>query len=50
MVRALVGTLTDLGAKKISLEKFQEIINAKSRTKAGQSVPAHALSLTDIEY
>ena len=50
MVRALVGTLTDLGSKKITLEEFSNIIKAKNRTKAGQSVPAHALSLVGIEY
>ena len=50
MVRALVGTLTDLGSKKISLEQFYEIINTKNRCKAGQSAPACGLYLVDIEY
>jgi tRNA pseudouridine38-40 synthase len=50
MVRALVGTLTDLGTGKITLEDLRRIINAKNRCKAGQSVPACGLYLVDIEY
>lgn len=50
MVRALVGTLTDLGTGKISLSDLQDIIDSKSRSAAGQSVPAHGLSLVDIGY
>jgi tRNA pseudouridine38-40 synthase len=50
MVRALVGTLIDVGLGKISLEKFTEIIHIKDRRSAGVSVPAAGLFLTDIEY
>jgi len=50
MVRAVVGTLIDLGAGRITLEQFQQIVNAKNRNNAGQSVPGHALSLVNIEY
>ncbi|WP_125720340.1 tRNA pseudouridine(38-40) synthase TruA [Flavobacterium ustbae] len=50
MVRAIVGTLINIGLKKISLVDFEDIIASKSREKAGFSVPAHGLYLTKIEY
>jgi len=50
MVRALVGTLIDLGRNKISLADLHELIEARNRSKAGASVPAKALFLTDIVY
>jgi tRNA pseudouridine38-40 synthase len=50
MVRSIVGTLIDVGTEKISISQFIEIIEAKNRNKAGMSVPAHGLFLTDIHY
>jgi tRNA pseudouridine38-40 synthase len=50
MVRAIVGTLLEVGKNKISIKEFCEIIESKSRSDAGFSVPAHALFLTDIKY
>ncbi len=50
MVRAIVGTLVDVGRGKLSLERFVEIIEAKDRCAAGQSMPAEALYLWDITY
>lgn len=50
MVRAIVGTLVNVGLHKISLDDFNEIIKSKNREKAGFSVPAHGLYLTKIEY
>jgi tRNA pseudouridine38-40 synthase len=50
MVRAIVGTLLDLGLKKIDIEEFKEIIESKNRSKAGASVPGHALFLADVSY
>lgn len=50
MVRAIVGTLLDVGTKKISLQEFCNIIETKDRCQAGQSVPSHGLFLTEIEY
>jgi tRNA pseudouridine38-40 synthase len=50
MVRAIVGTLIEVGLRKISVEDFNAIIIAKDRSKAGKSVPAHALTLKQIEY
>ena len=50
MVRAIVGTLLDVGRGKISAEEFQQIINSRSRSKAGYSVPAKGLTLTGVGY
>ncbi len=50
MVRAIVGTMINVGLEKITLEEFQTIIESKDRNKAGFSVPAQGLYLTEIEY
>lgn len=50
MVRAMVGTLLDVGREKISIIDFQNIINQKNRCQAGTSAPACALFLTDVRY
>ena len=50
MVRALVGTILEVGIGKINLDQFRMIIEQKDRGAAGLSVPAHGLFLTDIEY
>jgi tRNA pseudouridine38-40 synthase len=50
MVRAIVGTLVNIGLNKITLADFTAIIESKNRDKAGFSVPAHGLYLTKIEY
>lgn len=50
MVRAIVGTLIEVGRNKIDLNDFREIIESKNRCKAGFSVPAQGLFLTRIEY
>jgi len=50
MVRAIVGTLADVGTGKISSKEFQDIIMIKDRSKAGQSAPAQGLFLTHVEY
>lgn len=50
MVRAIVGTLVNVGLHKISLTDFNNIILSKNRSNAGFSVPACGLFLTKIEY
>ncbi len=50
MVRAIVGTLINIGIGKIKVEALHKIIKSKSRSEAGFSVPAHALYLTEVEY
>jgi tRNA pseudouridine38-40 synthase len=50
MVRAIVGTLVDVGLGKISINEFRDIIESKSRGNAGLSVPAKGLFLTHIKY
>lgn len=50
MVRAVVGTLIDLGRGKISMEEFQRIVESRQRTAAGESMPGNALFLWNVEY
>jgi len=50
MVRAIVGTLVEVGRGKMSIDEFRKVIEQKDRCKAGASVPGHALFLVDIEY
>lgn len=50
MVRAIVGTLLDVGRGRISLQDFCRIIESRDRRNAGQSVPAHALFLVEAAY
>lgn len=50
MVRAIVGTLLEVGKGKLTPLEFQQIINQKDRGKAGTSVPAHALFLENVRY
>jgi len=50
MVRALVGTLLDVGIGKINQDQFQKVIAAEDRREAGRAVPAHGLFLTKVEY
>jgi tRNA pseudouridine38-40 synthase len=50
MVRAIVGTMLNIGLGKTSIEELHRVINSEDRTKAGASVPAHGLYLSRIEY
>lgn len=50
MVRAVVGTLLDVGRGKITFETFKTIVAKGSRQAAGESVPANALFLVDVQY
>ncbi|MBJ6369713.1 tRNA pseudouridine(38-40) synthase TruA [Snuella sedimenti] len=50
MVRAIVGTLINIGIRKIDVEDLHEIIKSKNRGKAGFSVPGHALYLAQVAY
>lgn len=50
MVRAIVGTLVEVGRGKMTVEEFAEVIRAKNRCAAGTSMPAHALYLADVTY
>lgn len=50
MVRAVVGTLVDVGRGKISIDEFRKIIEKKDRCAAGTSMPAHALFLHSVTY
>jgi tRNA pseudouridine38-40 synthase len=50
MVRAIVGTLLDVGNGKSNLDDIQRILKSKDRSQAGASVPAKGLYLTRIVY
>ncbi len=50
MVRAIVGTMVNIGIGKTSVEDLEAIIKSKNRSKAGFSVPAHGLALVEIKY
>lgn len=50
MVRAIVGTLMEVGRGKITITEFCQVIEAKNRNMAGTSMPARALFLVDIGY
>ena len=50
MVRAVVGTLVEVGRHRLSLDGFRKVIESGQRTKAGESVPGHALFLEKVEY
>lgn len=50
MVRAIVGTLLEVGLGKITTLQFKEIIEKRNRNAAGRSVPAHGLFLTEVKY
>lgn len=50
MVRAVVGTLCNIGKGKMKPEEIIDIIKSKNRSNAGASVPAHGLFLTEVIY
>lgn len=50
MVRAIVGTLLQVGRGRMTIEEFKAIIEAKDRGKAGTSAPAEGLYLIDVGY
>ena len=50
MVRAIVGTLLDVGRGVLTIQQFREIIEKKDRCSAGTSVPGNGLFLADITY
>lgn len=50
MVRAVVGTMVDVGRGKLSLEDFCKVIEGKKRSDAGESMPGNALFLEEVKY
>lgn len=50
MVRAIVGTMIDVGTGKTSIEEFKQIIESKNRCNAGTSAPPQGLFLTEVAY
>lgn len=50
MVRAIVGTMIEVGSKRMSLEQFEQVILSKDRRKAGRAVPPEGLILVEVGY
>ena len=50
MVRAIVGTLLEVGTGKLTVKDFEQIILSKNRKKAGRAVPAEGLFLMEVNY
>jgi len=50
MVRAIVGTLVEIGRGKIGVDEFRQILDSKDRSLAGPTAPAHGLFLKEVEY
>ncbi len=50
MVRAIVGTLVDIGKNKMKPKMMHEVIQSQNRSAAGASVPACGLYLTEVQY
>lgn len=50
MVRAVVGTLIEVGRHRLSLDDFRRVVEGGSRSAAGESMPGHALFLEDVTY
>ena len=50
MVRAIVGTLLEVGKSRMSLDEFRAVIERKDRCSAGESVPAQGLFLQEVDY
>ncbi len=50
MVRAIVGTLVEVGKGKVTSEEFRRILHSKDREKAGSTAPAHGLFLKEVKY
>lgn len=50
MVRAVVGTLIEVGRHRMTIEQFRSVIEGKLRTQAGESMPGNALFLEEVRY
>lgn len=50
MVRAVVGTLIEVGRGRMTMDEFRHVVEGKKRTEAGESMPAHALFLENVSY
>jgi tRNA pseudouridine38-40 synthase len=50
MVRAIIGTLVEVGKGKMSAVEFRKILESKERSKAGATAPAHGLFLKEVKY
>lgn len=50
MVRAVVGTLIEVGRHRMTVAQFDQVVASGSRSNAGESMPGNALFLEDVKY
>ncbi|MBR1548508.1 MAG: tRNA pseudouridine(38-40) synthase TruA, partial [Prevotella sp.] len=50
MVRAVVGTLLEVGRHRMTVAEFRSVVEGRKRTQAGESMPGHALYLQEVKY
>jgi tRNA pseudouridine38-40 synthase len=50
MVRAIVGTMLQVGEGKLTIDEFRQVIEKKDRSAAGKSVSGHSLFLSEVHY
>jgi tRNA pseudouridine38-40 synthase len=50
MVRAIVGTLLEIGTGKMTVDEFRYVVESRNRSNAGESVPASGLFLVKVDY
>ena len=50
MVRAIVGTLMEVGRGRMTIEQLRNVVDAKDRCRAGDSVPGNSLFLVEVKY
>jgi tRNA pseudouridine38-40 synthase len=50
MVRAIIGTLVEVGKGRMNAVEFQRILESKDRRKAGPTAPGHGLFLKEVKY
>lgn len=50
MIRIIVGTLLMVGRGSMTVQAFENVVNARNRAKAGSTAPPHALCLTNVRY
>ena len=50
MVRAVVGTLIEVGRHRMTLEQFDRVVASGNRSRAGESMPGNALFLEEVKY
>jgi tRNA pseudouridine38-40 synthase len=50
MIRAIVGTLVDVGRGRYTVDEFEDIIRSKDLSRSSSGAPACGLFLSDVKY